>query len=325
MIFGLNCKPFSLANKDCKNGSKYISGYRSHRPHSENFIAIIQPNRTRQKSFYIMPKPQLKNIEEHLQFLVEERNSFTKPDHLGKTCLYITKQYESFNFSVNLEMVDFENIRSFNIIGKPAEISSTSSVLATHYDTKSETPGADDNVNAMATLLKMACCLADHTFHAPLIFTIFTSEEYGFIGSRHFIENAITRSETLSGIISLEMLVYKNSAPQSQTYPPYVDTNKYLDSGDFIAVFGNEPSAQLTQSLAEGMKKHVPSLKVETLVIPGTGGNFSEVRLRDHAPFWNADIPGLMVTDTAFFSNPHYHQSTDTLETLDIEFIRENT
>ncbi|MEC7641461.1 MAG: peptidase M28, partial [Nitrospinota bacterium] len=26
----------------------------------------------------------------------------------------------------------------------------------------------------------------------------------------------------------------------------------------------------------------------------------------------------VMVTDTAFFRNPHYHKSTDTLETLDI-------
>jgi hypothetical protein len=31
-----------------------------------------------------MPKPQLKNIEEHLQFLVGQRNLFTKQDHLEK-------------------------------------------------------------------------------------------------------------------------------------------------------------------------------------------------------------------------------------------------
>ena len=125
-------------------------------------------------------------------------------------------------------------------------------------------------------------------------------------------------------MISLEMLGYKTSAPQSQTYPPYVDTEKYPDSGDFIAVVGNQVSAQLTQSLAEGMKQHVPSLKVETLVVPGTGENFSEVRLSDHAPFWDAGIPAVMVTDTAFFRNPHYHKPSDTLETLDMEFIREN-
>jgi aminopeptidase YwaD len=273
-----------------------------------------------------MPKPQLKNIEEHLQFLVGERNPFTEPDHLEKTRLYITKQFASFNLSVNQEAVDFENSRSFNIIGKPTDTPSIQKpfVLAAHYDTKPGTPGADDNASAVAALLEIARCLADHTFHTPIIFTAFTLEEYGFIGSRRFIENAVTRNEIFSGMISLEMLGYKNSAPQSQTYPPYVDTEKYPDSGDFIAVVGNEPSAQLTQSLAEGMKQHVPSLKVETLVVPGTGENFSEVRLSDHAPFWDAGIPAVMVTDTAFFRNPHYHQPSDTLETLDMEFIQEN-
>jgi len=35
-------------------------------------------------------------------------------------------------------------------------------------------------------------------------------------------------------------------------------------------------------------------------------------------------LPAVMRSDTAFFRNPHYHQSTDTLETLGIEFIRKN-
>ena len=28
-----------------------------------------------------------------------------------------------------------------------------------------------------------------------------------------------------------------------------------------------------------------------------------------------------MVTDTAFMRNPHYHQATDTIETLDLAFL----
>ena len=79
-----------------------------------------------------MPKPQIKNIEEHLQFLVGERNPFTEPDHLEKIRLYITKQFESFNLSVNQEAVDFENSRSFNITGKPNGTQSTPFVLAAH-------------------------------------------------------------------------------------------------------------------------------------------------------------------------------------------------
>ena len=256
-----------------------------------------------------MPKPQLKKIEEHLQFLVGERNPFTEPDHLEKIRLYITKQFESFNLSVNQEAVDFENSRSFNITGKPTGTQSTPFVLAAHYDTKPGTPGADDNASAVAALLEIARCLADHTFHTPMIFSAFTLEKYGFIGSRYFIEKAVTRNETFSSMISLEMLGYKTNAPQSQTYLLYVDTEKYPDSGDFIALVGNQVSGQLTQSLAEGMKQHVPSLKVDTLVVPGTGENFSEVRLSDHAPFWDAGIPAVMVHRHSIFSQSTLSQT----------------
>jgi aminopeptidase YwaD len=145
-----------------------------------------------------MPKPQLKNIEEHLQFLVGERNPFTEPDHLEKIRLYIRKQFESFNLSVNQEAVDFENSRSFNIIGKPTGTQSTPFVLAAHYDTKQGTPRADDNASAVAALLEIVSCLAGHTFHTPIIFSAFTLEVYGFIGSRHFIEKAVIRNETFS-------------------------------------------------------------------------------------------------------------------------------
>jgi len=46
--------------------------------------------------------------------------------------------------------------------------------------------------------------------------------------------------------------------------------------------------------------------------------------LSDHSPLWDADIPAVMVTDTAFFRNPHYHKPSDTLETLDLQFILDN-
>ena len=125
-------------------------------------------------------------------------------------------------------------------------------------------------------------------------------------------------------MISLEMLGFKITESGSQSYPPYVDPSQYPDTGDFTAVVANEPSAGLANALMKGMKNAAPSLKVETLVVPGQGENFAEVRLSDHSPFWDAGIPAVMVTDTAFFRNPNYHQPSDTLDTLDLKFIRDN-
>jgi hypothetical protein len=42
-----------------------------------------------------------------------------------------------------------------------------------------------------------------------------------------------------------------------------------------------------------------------------------EIRLSDNSSFWDQRYPALMLTDTSFLRNPHYHQRTDTPETLD--------
>ena len=57
------------------------------------------------------------------------------------------------------------------------------------------------------------------------------------------------------------------------------------------------------------------------LSLPGNGGLIPEARLSDHSPFWDQGYPALMITDTAFLRNPHYHGATDTLETLNLEFM----
>ena len=52
-------------------------------------------------------------------------------------------------------------------------------------------------------------------------------------------------------------------------------------------------------------------------------GASCQTRLGDHASFWDAGLPALMVTDTASFRNPNYHLPSDTIDTLDFTFMAE--
>ena len=45
------------------------------------------------------------------------------------------------------------------------------------------------------------------------------------------------------------------------------------------------------------------------------------VGFSDHWSFWEHGYDAIMVTDTAFFRNPHYHMPTDRLETLDLDAL----
>jgi hypothetical protein len=73
----------------------------------------------------------------------------------------------------------------------------------------------------------------------------------------------------------------------------------------------------------QSFKTHVPELPSEYLLVQGNGEEMEEGRLSDHSYFWDQGFPALMVTDTAFLRNPHYHLPSDTMETLNFEFMRE--
>ena len=53
-----------------------------------------------------------------------------------------------------------------------------------------------------------------------------------------------------------------------------------------------------------------------------TSSLLSELRRSDHASFWDAGVPAMMLTDTAEFRNPHYHCSggEDVVSDLDPAF-----
>jgi len=271
-----------------------------------------------------MAKPDIDTLQTHLEALVGERNPFTSPRALHTAGEYVEAQFESYGLRVWREPVPFEGQSFFNVFGQTAGANPNAGtfIVGAHFDTVENTPGADDNASAVAALLEVARCLAATDLPVPLLFTGFTLEEHGFVGSRHLVDRLDRDGVPVAGMISLEMLGFRNQEPESQTFPPYVDAGQYPDTGDFIAVVGNEVSRTLTEKLSESLQS-VSGLKVEHLVVPGRGGDFRDVQLSDHSPFWEAGHKAVMVTDTAFFRNPNYHQPSDTLETLDVAFIRD--
>lgn len=264
-------------------------------------------------------------ITEHLEAIIGERNPFTSMEKLKETAGYIEDQFISLGLRIEKEDVPYRGISSQNILGyrDGSEGSDEYFIIAAHYDSVEGTPGADDNASAVAALLEVARMLEPIPLKTTLLYAGFTLEECGFIGSTQFAQRARQAGDRIEGMIALEMLGYRTHAPGSQTYPAYVDPARFPDKGDFIAVVGNEPSMNLTTAMAESIRQTVPQLPVELLILPGRGDQFEEIRLSDHSPFWENGFRAVMITDTAFFRNPNYHQSTDTLETLDIEFIRD--
>ncbi|MDA0836051.1 MAG: M28 family peptidase [Planctomycetota bacterium] len=198
--------------------------------------------------------------------------------------------------------------------------------LGAHLDSVANSPGADDNASAVASLLEIArllpgCWPDDSPFDVEFI--VFDLEERGMLGGAAHAQLMATHNIPLVGMISLEMLGYCDHHPGSQNILPGLE-GLYPTTGNFIGVVGNERSREFRQAFCDGLRE-IENLPVEWLDVPGNGESFPPSRLSDHSPFWDRGYPALMVTDTSFLRNPHYHTPNDTAETLDFEFLEKVT
>ncbi len=194
-------------------------------------------------------------------------------------------------------------------------------ILGAHYDSLPQTPGADDNASGVAALLELAAWMRPRlagagAWAARLQLAAYDQEEDGLRGSR---QHTLRLAGPVRAMLSLEMLGYTDHRPGGQRLPPEL-VGRYPDVGDFIGVVGNGASAGLVGEVAQALRR-VEGLPVEMLVVPGNGEVLPDSRRSDHASFWDAGHPALMVTDTSFFRNPHYHQRSDTPDTLDYPFL----
>ena len=191
-------------------------------------------------------------------------------------------------------------------------------VIGAHYDTVPGTPGADDNATGVAVLLELAAEFASRPLKYPVQLIAFDMEEYGCFGSKYHAAKFKEKQQSIRLMVSLEMLGYCNHNPNSQNYPAGLKYF-YPNIGNFIALIGNLWTVPDMIKLSRNIRKS--GQLCEWLPVPNRGLVVPDTRRSDHAPFWDNDYPAIMVTDTANMRNPHYHQASDKIETLDLDFL----
>jgi aminopeptidase YwaD len=261
-----------------------------------------------------------RQISRNLQAIVGERSPFRGQSHLGEVETFIEKELGSYGLAIESDYFSYRGINFRNIVARlGSQRTSPLILVGAHFDSVEGTPGADDNASGVAVLLEAARCLSLARLRSQVLFCAFNLEELNMIGSGHFAKKLKAAKTNIGAMISLEMVGYTDSRPGSQKYPVGLSW-LYPERGDFIGVIGNWNSNSLLRRFSREMRQ-VPKLPVETLSVPGNGALIPAVRLSDHSPFWDLGYPALMITDTSFYRNPHYHRPTDTVDTLNLEFM----
>jgi len=191
-------------------------------------------------------------------------------------------------------------------------------VIGAHYDTVPGSPGADDNGTGVAVLLELARFFSQNKANFPIRLVAFDLEEYGCLGSRAYARTLREENEPIRLMLSLEMLGYCDNTPNSQIYPPLLKYF-YPSTGNFITLVGNFFTIKEMIKMSRIIR--VNNAPCEWLSAGFKGKIVPDTRRSDHASFWDNDYKAIMVTDTANLRNPNYHQPTDTIETIDLDFL----
>jgi len=213
-------------------------------------------------------------------------------------------------------------------------------VVGAHMDTVRDSPGADDNTSAVVALLEVARLVAPMELGPTVVFAVFDMEEIGLHGARAFVEEQLGGRRPDASII-FESVGYTSSEPNSQIVPPgfgalyprQIRKVKARDhAGDWAAVLYRHPAGRVAGMFARKLNQvrgdNATVLMRDPCDIPILGRLIyrfvpfaRDFARSDHKPFWDRNLPAIMITDTADFRNPHYHRRSDLPDTLDYAFM----
>ena len=136
------------------------------------------------------------------------------------------------------------------------------------------------------------------------------------MGSWQHAKRLKDSGEVVAGAIALETIGYFSDEPNSQDFPPPFGLI-YPHRGNFIAFVGLIGARPLVHRTLASFRRHTkfPS-------IGGVAPGFLRgIDLSDHWAYHQFGFPSMMVTDTAPFRNPYYHELDDLPENVDYECL----
>jgi len=167
-------------------------------------------------------------------------------------------------------------------------------VISSHFDSRAEGAGADDNTSGTAVLLETARVLAQRPQAATIIFASLTGEESGLLGGREFVRVAKANGLRLMGVLNNDMVGWAN--------------DQRLDN----TIRYSNPGIRDIQ--------HAAALGFSDLI---TYDAFY-YKSTDAQAFYDGygDVVG-GIGSYPVLGNPHYHQTHDVLETINHRLVAE--
>lgn len=259
---------------------------------------------------------QLKN---HLLAITqtEQFRNYRNQKALETVSEYIYNQLNQYCDTVYYQVFFVDHTEYRNVVARLGASSLPKIVIGAHYDVAGNQAGADDNASGVAGLLELArLCAKQHPSY-QIEFVAYTLEEPPFFGSQQmgsFIhaQSLQQTKQQIVGMICLEMIGYFSDQPKSQTYPLSFLKLFYGSVGNYITIVRRFGDGRFCRKFTRAMKfnTYLPTKTFRGLsIVPG-------IDFSDHRNYWHFGYDAVMITNTAFYRNFNYHETSDTIETI---------
>ncbi|UOQ68163.1 M28 family peptidase [Hymenobacter volaticus] len=261
-------------------------------------------------------------LRQHLLTLIStpQPRNYLHPASLQQAAEYIQQQMRTAGARTSEQTYEVQGKPYQNLIGSYGPEAGPRLIIGAHYDVCGEQPGADDNGSGVAALLELARLLGQQTnlpYRIDLV--AYTLEEPPFfrtrqMGSYVHAQALHAAGVPVRGMVALEMLGYYDDRKGSQRYPFGPLKLLFGSRGNYVTVAQKFGNGRFGREFARRYRA-AAALPVKRFKAPAwlPGIDFS-----DHLNYWQFGYSAVLLTDTAFYRNQHYHETTDTLDRLDM-------
>ncbi len=261
-------------------------------------------------------------VEQHLTAITktDKPRKHSNIATLNQVADYIKKEFSKYSDKTYFQDYVANGLPYKNVVAVMGREDAPTIVIGAHYDVCGEQEGADDNASGVVGLLELARLFEGVDLKYRIELVAYSLEEPPYfrtqqMGSYIHAKSLADDKVEVYGMVCLEMIGYFDDAEGSQHFPINILSLIYGKKGDFITLVNKFGKGKFAKRFnKQFMKRKQLKTKRFTGPVAVEGIDFS-----DHANYWHFGFSATMITDTAFMRNPHYHQKTDIMETLDLD------
>jgi Zn-dependent M28 family amino/carboxypeptidase len=227
---------------------------------------------------------------------------------------FVSMGYDDVDFHTYTENIDGNSYDLQNVYCNKNGINDKFILICAHYDSRmknlgdseSRAPGANDNASGVSAILEIARIGKNHRLEYPLQFVLFSGEEQGLLGSKHYAKFVKDNNVNVYRLINLDMIAY-----------PAFNPGKIIIEIDNNKPEHNQVKENDQDSIEFGKVMADMSYYTDLQI------NLGSIYDSDYEPF---EAEGFVVIGAYDGSaqedqNPHYHDSSDTPDLIDWNYL----